>query len=161
MRKGSLMCAMVMLLIAGVWGSAWALTKEEMLALMEDWIGAFNAHDIEEWLSYLTDDAIHDYVPAPTPITGKDENRAFMTKVFQSFPDERLDPQRILASGKIVVMEWISTGTFEGEWMGIPPTGKSGSTDALSLGLMSGYTGYSIPVLDLSRFLPDPGPFRR
>ena len=125
--------AVTALLIAGVWGSALAQTGDELLALMPDWIEAFNAHDVEEWLSYITDNAAHEYVPAPPPATGIDENRAFMNMVFEAFPDEHMDPQRILASQDIVAMEWISTGTLEGKWMGMGPTGQGGPVPHLTI----------------------------
>ena len=94
---------------------------------------AFDAHDVDTWVSYLTDDAIHDYVPAPTPVTGKEEQRAFMTDVFQAFPDGQSTNQRLLISGNIMVLEWIFTGTLEGVWMGLGPTGMGGPTPHLTI----------------------------
>jgi len=117
---------------------ATAATEEEMLAVHQATTEAFNAHDVEQFLSYLTEDAIHDYVPAPAPVTGKEENRAFMTDVFQTFPDAKLTTQRVLTSGNILVNEWIFTGTLEGEWMGMGPTGKGGPTPHLTISEFEG-----------------------
>ena len=142
-------------------------------------IEAFNAHDVGQFLSYLTEDAIHDYVPAPAPVTGKEENQAFMTDVFQAFPDMEGSIERILASDNILVVEWIATGTLEGEWMGMGPTGKGGPIPHLTIFEFEGdevkrMTTYfdmvtfmvnaglmpasELPPLEPSFTLPDPEP---
>ena len=42
-----------------------------------------------------------------------------------AFPDLRMDPEDVLASGDKVVARVRATGTHEGEFMGMPATGKS------------------------------------
>jgi predicted ester cyclase len=41
-----------------------------------------------------------------------------------AFPDMRFDPQDMLSSGDKVVTRARATGTHEGEFMGMPPTGR-------------------------------------
>ena len=62
----------------------------------------------------------------------------FMTTVFQAFPDMLSSQQHILTSGNILVEEWIATATFQGEWAGMPPTGKGGSVPHLSISEFEG-----------------------
>ena len=119
--------AVMMLLIAGACGSALALTEEEMLARYQASEVAFNAHDVDLWLSDLTDDAIHDYVPSPPPVAGTENMKMFMEAVFQAFPDGKMTTHRFLASepANTQIIEWAFTGTLEGQWMGMGPTGES------------------------------------
>lgn len=42
-----------------------------------------------------------------------------------AFPDLRMEPQDVLASGDKVVARARATGTNQGEFMGMPATGKS------------------------------------
>jgi len=90
---------------------------------------ALYSQDIDEWLTYLADDAVYDYVPAPAPMTTKDDIRVFFQDLFQGFPDFHVVSERLLISGNIVVTEHTTLGTHLGEWMGVPPTGKEGPPD--------------------------------
>jgi steroid delta-isomerase-like uncharacterized protein len=44
--------------------------------------------------------------------------------LMSAFPDTRLDIEGIIADGGIVAIRGTASGTHEGEFMGIPPTGK-------------------------------------
>jgi predicted ester cyclase len=48
----------------------------------------------------------------------------FFRMDISAFPDLRFDPEDMLSSGDKVVTRARATGTHEGEFMGIPPTGK-------------------------------------
>ena len=56
-----------------------------------------------------------------------------------AFPDLRMDPEDVLASGDKVVARVRATGSHEGEFMGMPPTGKS----------------VDVQVIDIMRFAED------
>ena len=121
MRYVMIVAAMA-LLIAGACGSAGAQTPEEVY---QAWADAWNAHDADLMISYVTDDFVLDGVPTPPPAQGKDAAKAFLNSAFQAAPDVQAIQQRVLASGNIVVAEGVWMGTFEGEWAGVPPTGKT------------------------------------
>jgi steroid delta-isomerase-like uncharacterized protein len=44
--------------------------------------------------------------------------------IFKAFPDSSFTIKELFATGDRVVTRWIYRGTHEGEFMGIPPTGK-------------------------------------
>ena len=121
MRYVMIVAAMA-LLIAGACGSAGAQTPEEVY---QAWADAWNAHDADLMISYVTDDFVLDGVPTPPPAQGKDAAKAFLNSAFQAAPDVQAIQQRVLASGNIVVAEGVWMGTFEGEWAGVSPTGKT------------------------------------
>ena len=170
---------MVLLLIAGVWGSALAQTEEELRAVHRASVEALNAHDVDQYVSYLTDDVVYDYVPMPAPMNGKEEVAAFLKAVMQAFPDWDHYQRRILVSGNIMVTECTVTGTQQGAWAGIPATGQSFQVihmdilefegtqckrmttydDAVSLMVQLGVMPASdLPPLKPSFTLPDPEP---
>ena len=55
---------------------------------------------------------------------GIDGVRAFFTMQFDAFPDQRITSQDMIAEGDKVVHRMIGEMTHQGEYMGIPPTGK-------------------------------------
>ena len=114
---------------------------------------ALNAHDVDRMLSFFADDAVYDYVPMPTPLP-KDQIGSFFESVFQGWPDFRSLPGREFLVGNIRVVEHSVEGTHQGEWMGIPPTGKKFPTPHIDI---FEYEGDKIKRLttyiDISRIL--------
>ncbi len=108
------------------------LPAAAMKKIHEGFEEALNARDLDRWLSYWADDAVYDYVPLPTPIARKDV-RKFFEEVFRGFPDFSSLPGRTFIAGNIIVMEHAVEGTHQGEWMGIPPTGKKFPTPHIDI----------------------------
>jgi S-formylglutathione hydrolase len=96
----------------------------DLLAIADNLDTTLNAHNMDQWLSHMTDDAVFDVVPLPTPFSGKDEIRAFFEETFAGFPDFGTTEGRVLTAGNIVVAEHNTTGTHLGVWNGIPATGN-------------------------------------
>ena len=83
-----------------------------------------NAGDIDGFGDLLADDFVeHEEVPGLAPT--KDGVKAFFRMYISAFPDLRMNAQDVLASGDKVVVRARATGTHQGEFMGMPPTGKS------------------------------------
>ena len=83
-----------------------------------------NAGDIDGFGGLLADDFVeHEVTPglAPTKAGVKD----FFRMQRAAFPDMLMDVQDVIASGDKVVVRARYTGTHQGEFMGIPATGKS------------------------------------
>jgi len=124
-RISNLFIVCIMLIALGSVYQAIAATVEEV---WESFHGdVINTHDIEAIASFWADDAVFDYLPSQLPLEGKEAIVAFFEGVFQAFPDWQCcpdGPRRQLVSGNIVVAECTTVGTHEGEWAGIPATGK-------------------------------------
>ena len=73
----------------------------------QDMLDALNAHDLDQWMSYWTDDLIWDNVTLPPVLSGKEALTAFMTDFFRGFPDFRARPQRTFCAGTTLVVESI------------------------------------------------------
>jgi steroid delta-isomerase-like uncharacterized protein len=83
-----------------------------------------NAGDIDGFGALLADDFVeHEETPGLAPT--KDGVLEFFRMYRAAFPDLRMDPEDVLASGDKVVARVRATGTHEGELMGMPGTGNS------------------------------------
>lgn len=83
-----------------------------------------NAGDIVGFGALLADDFVeHEETPGLAPT--KDGVLEFFRMYRAAFPDLRMDPEDVLASGDKVVARVRATGTHEGELMGLAATGKS------------------------------------
>ena len=83
-----------------------------------------NAGDFDEFIELLADDFVeHEELPGLAP--GREGVRQLFTMFQAAFPDMRWEPEDILVDGDKVVARVRVTGTNEGEFMGMPATGKS------------------------------------
>jgi steroid delta-isomerase-like uncharacterized protein len=83
-----------------------------------------NAGDIDGFADHLAEDFVENEVTpglAPT----KEGVMEFFRMYKEAFPDMRMEAEDVLASGDRVVVRARATGTHEGEFMGMPATGKS------------------------------------
>jgi steroid delta-isomerase-like uncharacterized protein len=93
-------------------------------ATMRQAYDLINAGDIDGFGDLLADDFVeHEQLPGLAP--GKEGVKAFFHMYRAAFPDLRMSPEDVLPSGDKVVARSRATGTHEGEFMGMPATGKS------------------------------------
>jgi steroid delta-isomerase-like uncharacterized protein len=86
--------------------------------------GRLNDGDIDGFGAMLADDFIeHEESPGIAPT--KDGVLEFFRMQLAAFPDMRMDPEDVLASGDKVVARARMTGTHQGELIGLAPTGRS------------------------------------
>ena len=91
-----------------------------------------NAGDVDRLGGLLADDSVdHEEVPGLAPT--KEGVIAFFRMYIAAFPDLRMDPEDVLASGDKVVARIRATGTHKGEFMGMPATGKSIDVQAIDI----------------------------
>jgi steroid delta-isomerase-like uncharacterized protein len=83
-----------------------------------------NDGDVEGFGALLAHDFVdHEELPGLAPT--KKGVLAFFEMYIAAFPDLRMEPQDVLPSGDKVVARVRATGTHEGEFMGMPATGKA------------------------------------
>lgn len=58
-------------------------------------------------------------------VHGRDDFEAYVRELRTAFPDFTITPEALLEDDKIVMIEWAATGTHEGEFNGLPPTGRT------------------------------------
>ena len=82
-----------------------------------------NAGDIEGFGRLLADDFVeHEVTPGLAPT--KDGVLEFFRIQRAAFPDMRMQVEDVVADGEKVVARVRYTGTHQGEFMGMPPSGK-------------------------------------
>jgi ketosteroid isomerase-like protein len=102
-----------------------ALIDLEKKALA-DWYAGFNGHDAKKLGSLYAADAVSVRTGPggwTDPVTGPDAIGNSFSGLFGAFSDLKAAPVRVLAKKDLVVVQWASTGTNDGEMMG-PPTKK-------------------------------------
>ncbi len=122
-RRSTLYLSAVVLMVVGSAGTA--QTTADLIAVREAADKALNAHDLDAVMSYWTDDVVFDFVPLSAPFEGKKAARSFFESLLAGIPDFTATASRVWAAGNIVLVECVASGTHLGNWMGIPPTGKS------------------------------------
>ena len=83
-----------------------------------------NAQDIDAFGELLADDFVeHEELPGGDPT--REGVKAFFRMQIAAFPDLAMTPQDVIDGGEKVVVRVRFTGTHQGEFMGIPATGRS------------------------------------
>ncbi len=91
-----------------------------------------NAGDIDGFGRHLADDFVeHNDNPGVPPT--KAGTLQYFRMLVRAFPDFRMDVQDVIASGDKAVARVRVAGTHQGEFMGIPATGKSAAVDLIDI----------------------------
>jgi steroid delta-isomerase-like uncharacterized protein len=91
-----------------------------------------SAGDVDGFGDLLAEDFVeHDEAPGLEP--SKEGVKQFFRMYLAGFPDLRMDPQDILVSGDKVVARTRGTGTHEGEFMGMPATGRTVDVELIDI----------------------------
>ena len=110
------------------------MSVEDNKALVERLLDAWNRDDFDEIEGILSPDFVNNN-PPPLPGIGRDRDGmiAIMRHVKQGFPDARGEVLNLMAEGDRVVIHDRVVGTHEGEFFGVPPTGKQASWDFMHI----------------------------
>jgi steroid delta-isomerase-like uncharacterized protein len=100
------------------------MTREEILALCQRQLAAWNAHDPAAVAEFFAQDATLRDAGGETA-TGRDAIAARAKMYMDAFPDLRLDIASIEVDGDKFVMEWKASGTNAGSLAGMAPTNNS------------------------------------
>jgi steroid delta-isomerase-like uncharacterized protein len=83
-----------------------------------------NAGDLDRFAELFADDYVeHDDVTGMPPT--KEGTLEFFRALLTAFPDMRMDVEDLIVSDDKAVARVKATATHQGEFMGIPPTGKT------------------------------------
>jgi steroid delta-isomerase-like uncharacterized protein len=68
----------------------------------------------------------------PEPVRGPEGVREVVEMLFSAFPDAQVDLEVIVAEGDRIAMRITASGTHEGMFMGIEPTGEQMEVEVMS-----------------------------
>lgn len=89
------------------------------------WMAAYNSRDPEAAAALYDDNVTNVQLPWGKPVQGREAMRATYVKVFQAFPDIRVEVENLLEEGPWVAVEWRFNGTMRGEFAGRPPNNRA------------------------------------
>lgn len=98
-------------------------TTVDNAATMRSAYGRISAGDISGFGDLVADDFVeHDEVPGLPPT--KEGVLDYFRLLLTAFPDMRMDVEDLMADGDKTVARVRATAKHDGEFMGVPPTGK-------------------------------------
>ena len=100
-----------------------------------------------------------DHDPAPGQPAGREGFKAFFTELTAAFPDAHIEPAHMVADDENVAVAYTLTGTHEGEFQGIAPTGKKIEVRGLQIGRFE--NGQIVERVGIQRRAGDPAAARR
>jgi hypothetical protein len=101
-------------------------------ATLQRFYDLINAGVVDGFGELLADDFVeHEETPGLAPT--KEGVTDFFRMYIEAFPNLRMDAEDVLASGDKVVARIRVTGTHEGEFMGMPATGKGVDVQAIDI----------------------------
>ncbi|MFI6302987.1 ester cyclase [Amycolatopsis thailandensis] len=102
--------------------------KERNLAAFSRFHDATNTGSlrlVERTIDEVVDPDLVFHTPVPMDVTGVRALKQVWTVLLRAFPDLRVEAEDVLADGDKVVCRNTVTGTHQGEFRGLPATGKT------------------------------------
>ena len=91
-----------------------------------------SAGDVDGFGAFIADDFVeHEVAPGLEPT--REGVMAFFRMYISAFPDFRMVPDDILVDGDKAVARVTATGTHQGEFMGMPATGRQIEVQAIDI----------------------------
>jgi len=107
--------------------------------MMNDYLAAWNSHDVEKLLTFFTDDAVYECTPMGKVSRGKKEIKDFFSSTFANFPDFKIEMKSGFNAGDQGAGEGVMSGTFANSNIpGMPATGKSFSVPGVGINKFRG-----------------------
>ncbi|MGC4105985.1 MAG: ester cyclase family protein [Thermomicrobiales bacterium] len=92
----------------------------------------WNQHEPGRVSDFVTPSFTYVDPAVPTLPPGPDAYATFVAGFKTGMPDFRIAIDTIAANGNAVAVHWVGTGTQTGEFLGVPPTGKTVTTEAMA-----------------------------
>lgn len=110
-----------------------------------------NRHDVEPLRRFWTAETVERF-PDRTCV-GADEIAAYFKDLLRALPDYHMEVRSIVGEGDDVFVHWHLTGTHEGAFMGLTPTGKRIAVDGMDhFVIRDGKAVSNFVVLDQMQF---------
>jgi predicted ester cyclase len=104
------------------------MTRQELEAFYRRYNRLCNEHRFDELGTYVAADVEADGQPR-----GLDGYAEALEAVVRAFPDYRWDIRHLLVDGSLVAGHFVTAGTHEGTFLGVPPTGRRVSTQEFAV----------------------------
>jgi steroid delta-isomerase-like uncharacterized protein len=105
--------------------SSRAESAQANVALVRESVEAFNTGDMAKLLAVAAPDIVIHYAEMPEPLRGRETWQQGYELVRRAFPDLRIRVDDLVAAGDKVALRLTLSGTHQGEFQGIPATGRT------------------------------------
>jgi predicted ester cyclase len=114
------------------WREAQVLNKDDAMKLANEWVAAWNAHDLERILAHY-EESVELISPVAArllgrpegKVVGKSDLRAYFQRGLESFPDLHFSLQELFFGLNSMVLLYANhKGARVGEFMELSPSGK-------------------------------------
>ena len=109
------------------------MSRENNIAAQEHLAGNLNEGNVSVAMESFAEDAV-DHDPAPGQAAGRKGFEEFFTTMKEAFPDIHLEPDHVVADDDNVALAYTLTGTHEGDFNGVEPTGRKIEVRGLQIG---------------------------
>ncbi len=112
------------------------MSTEKNKAIMRELVNASNAGDPSRLHDVIREVIADDFVghaPGAPDFYGPDEYIEHLTAYHAAFPDVQNEIVDMVAEGDRIMQYYVWTGTHEGPFLGIPPTGRRVSVPAVAI----------------------------
>lgn len=107
------------------------MSTEQNKAIVHRFFEELNLTVVDEL--YVPDYVHHDPSLPPEFQRGRDAYKQLVTMFHTGFPDIKVTVEDLVAEGDKVVARWTWRGTNQGEFQGMPPTGKQVTGSGISI----------------------------
>jgi steroid delta-isomerase-like uncharacterized protein len=101
-----------------------AMSGQQVLEVLRANSTAMNAQAMDRYMDTFTEDLVWEGDSLPAPVVGPAAAAETMNVFYTAFPDLHFEVQREFASGDQGVVCYLVTGTHQGDFLGIAPTGQ-------------------------------------
>jgi steroid delta-isomerase-like uncharacterized protein len=98
--------------------------REARIRRVEEHVRHENAHDLDAVMDTFSAGPFYDEEPWGEHHIGHQAVRKHYEQLFRAAPDLSIDIRRRHATDDVVILECEISGTHEGAWRGLPPTGR-------------------------------------
>ena len=109
------------------------MANEQNEALVRRTFDAFNSGDTSAAEEMIADGAVNHDPATPSDATGPESFRQTIELYRSAFSDLTFTIDEMFSDGDLVCTRWSSTGTHDGDLMGIPASGSQTSLSGISI----------------------------
>ncbi len=100
-------------------------TNKATVRRFQDAMSSHDAELISKTIDEVAEPDVLIRTPLPVKATGAQALKEVFGRLHRAFPDLHITVEDLIAEGDKVVCRNTVTGTHQGDYMGLPPTGKS------------------------------------
>jgi len=102
------------------------LSPQDSRAVIRRWADSVNAGDIDVAVENLAEDFVGHFSAMPQPVQGREGfKQMYMGFIKPAFPDQHITIVMDVVSGDKIAAQTSWTATHKGDFVGIPPTGRT------------------------------------